>query len=166
MKAKKESGEDMQAKFKLEGRKSNGYSWKDTIPKKEANKIVSTRVLKEEDINNYNNMVDMFIRDSVKKNWTETKYSYNDDLFLGNTGMTLEDFKQFLRTEVCVALYKYDPNYKTESGQSVKESTFVYRHLWNRLGSLLNKVTSEQKGYGVFMNPIEDVDNPKRGNNE
>lgn len=116
------------------------------------------RVLTNEDIINYEPMVEKYIRDYVVKNWNEAKLGKkNGDIVLGNTGMTLNDIRQHLRTEVCVALYNYDPEFRTKEGRSVKESTFVFQHLFNRTGQMMKRLTKKRQGYGVWHSNLEEV---------
>lgn len=114
------------------------------------------RTLTNEDILKYEPMVEKYIRDNVAKNWNEanTKKGQGDNS-LGNTGMSLNDIRQHLRTEVCVALYNYNPNYRTKDGRSVKESTFVFQHLFNRTGQMMKRLTKKRYGYGVWTGQIE-----------
>ena len=118
-----------------------------------------SRKLTNEDILKYEPMVEKYIRDSVAPNWkNEIQYNkHNGDVPLGNTGLTLNDFRQHLRAEVCVALYNYNPNYRTKEGRSVKESTFVFQHLFNRTGQLMKRLTKKRYGYGVWTQNIEDT---------
>lgn len=124
--------------------------------KKNFNKY--NRTLTNEDILKYEPMVEKYIRDNVAKNWNEanTKKGRGDNS-LGNTGLSLNDIRQHLRTEVCVALYNYNPNYRTKEGRSVKESTFVFQHLFNRTGQLMKRLTKKRYGYGVWHNNIEET---------
>lgn len=115
------------------------------------------RVLTDADILQYEPMIEKYIRDSVVKNWNEARNSKGNEVFLGNTGMTLEDIRQHLRAEVCVALYNFDPNYLTPDGKTVKESTFVFRHLFNRTGQLMKRLTKPRYGYGKWHANIEEV---------
>jgi len=69
--------------------------------------------------------------------------------------MSINDIRQHLRAEVCVALYNYDPEYRTKDGKSVKESTFVFGHLFNRIGQMMKRLTKKRYGYGVWMQNIE-----------
>lgn len=118
----------------------------------------SRRKLSNEDVIKYEPMVEKYIRDNVVKNWNEASTSKGKgEIFLGNTGMTLNDIRQHLRAEVCVALHNYNPNYKTKEGKSVKESTFVFKHLWNRTGQLMKRLTKPRYGYGKWTANIEDV---------
>jgi hypothetical protein len=71
--------------------------------------------------------------------------------------MSISDIKQHLFAEVVVALQKYNPEYRTEDGRSVKESTFVYQHLYNRIGQMMKRLTKRRYGYGVWSSPLEEV---------
>jgi hypothetical protein len=97
-------------------------------------------------------MCEKFIRDSCMKNWNESKTS-SPDTFLGVSGQSLEDIKQHLRAEICVALQNYNPDYRTKEGRSVKESTFVYQHLTFRVGQMMKRLTKKRNGYGIRHNP-------------
>jgi hypothetical protein len=116
------------------------------------------RVLTNQDLKQYEPMVEKYIRDYVVKNWNEAKLGKkNGDTSLGNSGLTLNDIRQQLRAEVCVALYNYNPDYKTKEGRSVKESTFVFQHLFNRVGQLMKRLTKKRYGYGAWTSNIEEV---------
>lgn len=118
------------------------------------------RVLTNNDILQYEPMVEKYIRDYVVKNWNEAKEDSRKgkgDATLGNTGMSLNDIRQHLRAEVCVALYNYNPDYRTKDGKSVKESTFVFQHLFNRTGQLMKRLTKKRYGYGVWHSNIEET---------
>lgn len=117
------------------------------------------RVLTNEDVLKYEPMVEKYIRDSVVKNWNEANSNKKSgDTSLGNTGYTVNDIRQQLRAEVCVALHNYNPNYRTKEGRSVKESTFVFAHLFNRVGQLMKRLTRPKKsGYGVWHIGIEEA---------
>jgi hypothetical protein len=116
------------------------------------------RVLTNEDIKKYEPMVEKYIRDSVVKNWNEGSTSKKKgDVSLGNTGMCVNDIRQHLRAEICVALYNYDPNFKTKEGRSVKESTFVFNHLFNRIGQMMKRLTNKHYGYGIWTQNIEET---------
>jgi hypothetical protein len=102
----------------------------------------------------YKPMVESWLAKSVRKNWNEASLSTkssNDEVSLGNSGWTMADMRQYLMTEVCVALQNYNEEYKT------KESTFVYGHLSKRVGSLMKKLTKHAKGYGIWSSNIEEV---------
>lgn len=114
------------------------------------------RTLVNEDILRYEAMVEKFIRNNCMKNWTESKHC-DPDSFLGTSGYSLNDLRQQLRTEVCVALHNYDPNYKTKDGRSVKESTFVYQHLTFRVGQLMKRLTKRRMGYGIYHSQFESI---------
>ena len=117
-----------------------------------------SRTLTDNDILKYEPMIEKYIRDSVVKNWNEASIAKNKaDIGLGNTGLTISDIRQHLRAEVCVALYNYDPNFRTKDGKSVKESTFVFRHLFNRTGQLMKRLTKKRYGYGVWTQNIEET---------
>lgn len=119
---------------------------------------MTTRVVTNEDIKKYVPMVNKYIRDSVVKNWNEASVRKDsEDISLGNTGLTIADIKQHLFAEVVVALQKFDPNYRTAEGRTVKESTFVFQHLFNRTGQLMKKLTKRRYGYGVWASPLEEV---------
>jgi len=118
----------------------------------------SKRKITNEDIVKYEPMIEKYIRDSVVKNWNEASASKGKgDVSLGNSGLTVNDIRQHLRTEVCVALTKYNPDFKTKEGLSVKESTFVFQHLFNRIGQLMKKLTRKSYGYGVWHSNIEET---------
>lgn len=128
----------------------------ETTEKKNFNKF--NRTLTNEDILKYEPMIEMYMAKSVEKNWNEARLGKNQgDIPLGNTGMTMNDIRQHLRAEVCIALYNYDPNYRTKEGRSVKESTFVFQHLFNRTGQLLKRLTKKRYGYGVWHSNIEET---------
>jgi|GEM_PF-5993666 len=116
------------------------------------------RVITNEDVLKYEPLIEMYIRDSVVKNWNEAQTNKDQgDISLGNTGMTVNDIRQHLRAEVCVALHNYNPDYRTKEGKSVKESTFVYRHLFNRIGQLMKRLTKKHYGYGVWHANLEET---------
>lgn len=118
------------------------------------------RVLTDADVKQYEPMVESYIRDYVVKNWNGAKEDSRKgkgDLSLGNTGMSINDIRQHLRAEICVALYNYDPNYRTKEGRSVKESTFVFNHLFNRTGQLMKRLTKKRYGYGVWHANLEET---------
>lgn len=116
------------------------------------------RVVTNEDIKKYIPMINKYLRDSVVKNWKEASLQRSqDEVSLGNTGMSMADIKQHLYAELVVALQKYNPEYKTTEGRSVKESTFVFQHLFNRTGQMMKRLTKRRYGYGVWATPIEEV---------
>ena len=116
------------------------------------------RVLTNEDILKYEPMVEKYIREYVLKNWNEASASKNKgDISLGNTGLCINDIRQHLRAEVCVALYNFNPEYRTKDGKTVKESTFVFGHLFNRIGQMMKRLTKKRQGYGVWHSNIEEV---------
>lgn len=116
-------------------------------------KVIVKRKLTNEDVIKYEPMVEKFIRDSCMKNWNESRTG-GSDAPLGASGYTLNDLRQHLRAEVCVALHNYNPDYRTKEGRSVKESTFVYQHLTFRVGQLMKRLTKKRSGYGVRHNPV------------
>lgn len=117
-----------------------------------------TRKVTNEDLKKYIPMVNKFIRDSVVKNWNEASSKKGqDDIMLGNSGMSVADIRQQLMTEVVVALQKYNPDFKTAEGRGVKESTFVYTHLGFRTGQLMKRLTKKRYGYGVWSSAIEEA---------
>ena len=118
----------------------------------------STRVLTNEDILNYDPMVEGFIREYVIKNWNEASSAKSrGDVPLGNSGYSVNDIRQHLRAEVCIALYNFNPNHITKEGRTVKESTFVFNHLFNRIGQLMKRLTKRKMGYGVWHSNIEET---------
>lgn len=117
-----------------------------------------SRQITNEDIKKYRPMVEKFLRDSVLRNWSDATLKTTDvDASLGNTGMSIGDFRQYLMTELVVALQKYKPDFKTLEDKSVKESTFVYCHLSNRIGQLLKKLTKKRFGYAIWTTNLEDI---------
>jgi len=116
-------------------------------------KVVVRRKLTNEDVTKYEPMVEKFIRDSCVKNWNEARTG-GPDAPLGASGYTLNDLRQHLRTEICIALQNYNPDYRTKEGRSVKESTFVYQHLTFRVGQLMKRLTKKRAGYGVRHNAV------------
>jgi hypothetical protein len=116
------------------------------------------RVLTNEDIAKYEPMIEKYMRDSVVKNWNEASLRKGlDEVSLGNTGLSMSDIRQHLRAEVCVALHNYNPEYRTKEGRSVKESTFVFQHLFNRIGQMMKRLTKRKCGYGVRTQNIEET---------
>ena len=119
---------------------------------------VPKRVVTNEDIKKYIPMVNKYIRDSCVKNWNEASVRKDsDEVTLGNTGMSIADIKQHLFCEVVVALQKFNPNYITPEGRTVKESTFVFQHLFNRTGQLMKKLTKKRYGYSLWSVPLEEA---------
>jgi hypothetical protein len=97
-------------------------------------------------------MVESFLRKSVVKNWNEADTNpSNDEVSLGNSGYTMADIRQYLISEVFIALRNYNPDMKT------KESTFVYGHLSKRVGSLMKKLVKHSKGYGIWTSNLEKI---------
>ena len=127
-------------------------------------KIVSMRKLTNADIEKYDAMVESWIRGNGKnqpgivKNWNEAdQRPGQDNIALGNSGYTMADIRQHLRTEVCVALLNYNPDFITAEGRTVLESTFVFNHLRFRVGQLMKKLTRKGMGYGVWHANLEEV---------
>ena len=116
------------------------------------------RKVTNEDIIKYNNLVESYLRNNIAKNWNEASTGQDKgDIMLGNSGYTMNDFRQYLRTEIVVALKNFNPNYVTAEGRTVKEFTFVYQHLFNRVGQLMKKLTKKNYGYGVWTHSLENV---------
>ena len=117
------------------------------------------RKLTNEDVAKYDAMVEKYIRDFCVKNWSNDLASHNSktagDVPLGNTGTCVNDIRQDLKAEVCVALYNYNPEYRTKEGRSVKESTFVFNHLFNRIGQKMKRLTKKRYGYGIRHSQLE-----------
>lgn len=141
-----------------------------------------TRIVTNAEIKTYEKLVNKYLRDNVVKNWNEaTLATGQDEVTLGNTGMSVADIRQQLLTEVVVALQKYNPDYRTKvryqkddagnivndekgepivadpGGRSVKEFTFVYQHLFNRCGQLMKKLTKRRYGYGIWSNELSTI---------
>ena len=112
------------------------------------------RTLTNDDVLKYEPMVEKFIRDSCVKNWSKARKG-SPDAFLGSSGFSLNDIKQHLRTEICVALQNYNPDYRTKEGKTVKESTFVYQHLTFRVGQMMKRLTKRRTGYGIRHSPFD-----------
>ena len=118
----------------------------------------AVRIVTNEDIKKYQPMVESYIRKNVVKNWNEASLSRSkQNVSLGNTGLTLADIRQYLLMEIVAGLQKYNPNYRTAEGLSVKESTFIFTHLHNRGGQLMKRITKKRAGYGFWMSQIEKV---------
>lgn len=115
--------------------------------------VVAKRKLTNEDLLKYEPMVEKFIRDSCVKNWNEAQTG--GSVFLGTSGYSLDDIRQHLRAEICIALQNFNPNYRTKEGRTVKESTFVYQHLTFRVGQMMKRLTKKRQGYGIRHNPFD-----------
>ena len=73
------------------------------------------------------------------------------DTSLGNTGWTIADLQQHLRTEVFIAISHYDPSV----GGSTLNS-FVMCHVWHRAQSWMKKFANPKKGWGAeVMYPFD-----------
>jgi hypothetical protein len=117
-----------------------------------ATSTVEKRSVSNEMIKQYDQMIESFLRNSIAKNWNEADTSRNnDEIGLGNSGWTMSDMRQYLATEVFIALRNYKTEFKT------KESTFVFGHLNKRVGSLMKKLTKKSKGYGIWSSNLEEV---------
>lgn len=116
------------------------------------------RTVTDSDLQKYVPMVNKYIRDFVVKNWNEAStYKSNDEISLGNSGYSIADIRQHLMTEVLIALHNFNPNYITPEGRTVKESTFVFQHLFNRTGQLMKKLTKRRYGYGLWCSSIDEL---------
>lgn len=114
--------------------------------------IEEKREVSNEMIIQYEQMVESFLKNSVVKNWNEADMSkHKDEVSLGNSGWSMSDMRQYLMTEVFIALRNYKPEFST------KESTFVYGHLSKRVGSLMKRLTNKSKGYGFWSSNIEEI---------
>ncbi len=114
------------------------------------------RKVSNEEIKKYMPLVDSYIRKSVLKNWNEGSLSKSkQNISLGNTGLTVADIRQYLLMEVLIGLQKYNANYRTEDGGSVKESTFIFTHIFNRGGQMLKRLTKPRSGYGIWTAQFE-----------
>lgn len=120
--------------------------------------MAEPRKVTDDDIKKYMPMVESYLRKSVVKNWREASTAKDkQDVALGNTGWSVRDIRQYLLSEVFVALTKYKPDFRTKEGLSVKESTFVFTHLFNRGGQLLKRLTKKRQGYGTWSYQIEKI---------
>jgi len=116
------------------------------------------RKVTDNDVKKYVPMVNKYIRDFVVKNWNEAStYRGNEEVSLGNTGYSISDVRQHLMTEVVVALQNFNPDYITAEGRTVKESTFVFQHLFNRTGQLMKKLIKRRYGYGCWSQNIDEL---------
>jgi hypothetical protein len=99
-------------------------------------------------------MIDSWLRRSVIKNWSIPDIK-QDHISLGNSGWTIADVKQHLRTEVVIALRNF--SIEGKDGRVTKESTFVFGHLYNRIGQLMKRLTKRSMGYGIWSNNLEEL---------
>lgn len=133
------------------------------MEEKQVKEVKEVRVVTNEDILKYMPLVNSWLRDSVVKNWNEASLradyiNTTEDITLGQTGQSMADIKQYLLQELVVGLQKYDPEYRSKTtGKPVKEFTFVYRHLYNRIGQLMKKLTRRSSGYGKWSYCIDDI---------
>ena len=116
--------------------------------------VKTRRKLLDEEVLRYLPMVEKFLRDSCMKNWLSARREHSDS-FLGSSGFSLNDIRQHLFAEVCVALQNYNPAYITKEGKTVKESTFVYQHLTFRVGQMMKRLTKRRMGYGISHSPYD-----------
>ncbi len=63
----------------------------------------------------------------------------------GQLPFSAEDLMSQGLMEVTVAIRKYNSIHESHA----KESTFVYRHVWNRFGHIAHKYSKKSRGYGV-----------------
>ena len=121
-------------------------------------KILHMRKLTNDDIKKYDAMVESWIHNHIKKNWNEADTREGqDNVALGNSGYTMADIRQHLRTEVCVALLNFKPDFITPEGRTVLESTFVFNHLRFRVGQLMKRLTRKGMGYGIWHANLEEI---------
>jgi hypothetical protein len=114
------------------------------------------RKVTNEEIEKYIPMIESYIRKDVLKNWREASLSKNrQETTLGNTGWTVRDIRQYLMSEVFIALTKFNPTYITPEGRTVKESSFVFGHIMKRGGSLCKRLTKKRLAYGVWSTQLE-----------
>jgi len=117
------------------------------------------RIVTNEEVLKYENLIEHFIKKSVVKNWKEASTAKSKgDVSLGNSGYTMDDLRQDLRTEVVVALQNYNPN------KGTKESSFIYTHLFNRLGQKMKRLTRRSFGYGIWTVNLEQFTHEIDGN--
>jgi len=117
-----------------------------------------TREVTSEMVEQYFPLVEKFLNKYVVKNWNEASMGKSlDEISLGNSGMSMADIRQHLRTELFVGLSKYNPDYRTKDGRSVKEITFLYTHLYNRIGQLMKRLVKREKGYGAWSSNLEET---------
>jgi DNA-directed RNA polymerase specialized sigma subunit len=115
-------------------------------------KTRTNRVVTNEEMKKYDGLVEAWLSKAVLKNFKEANLSESSaNISLGNTGLTMDDLRQYARTEVLVALKNFDPS------KGAKESTYVYLCLSSRFGMLMKKLVKKSKGYGVFTCNIEQV---------
>jgi len=91
----------------------------------------------------YKHMIQMHIRKICGK-WRDAYLSKHSP---GQLPYSSEDLMQQGFLEVTIALRKYNANHSSKA----QESTFVYRHLWNRFGHLAHKYSKQSRGYGVHI---------------
>jgi hypothetical protein len=95
------------------------------------------------DVKQFEPMIEFFLKKHVVRNWNNASLSKEQgDVFLGSTGMTMNDIRSFLTLEIVSVLSKYDPSRKAS------KCTLVYTHLNNRTISLVKKLCLTKYGYG------------------
>jgi len=109
-----------------------------------------------EDVMKYFPMVRSCINNILIKNWNQPKKQ--KDVILGNTGSTIEDFEQILLLEVALSLYNFNNDFITKEGQTVKESTYVFRCLYNKSCILIDKyIKRKKRGYGAHIVSLDSL---------
>lgn len=91
----------------------------------------------------YRYMVQAMIRKMTGK-W---KDAYLKRHTPGQLPFSAEDLMQQGMLEVMIAIRKYNGTHAS----GAKESTFVYRHVWNRFGHIAHKYSKKSRGYGVQL---------------
>lgn len=91
----------------------------------------------------YSYLINKFMY-GVTKTWGYQTGSEQESS-IGNSGYSVNDFKQLLLTELYIGLTKYDPN------RGAAENTFIFRHLYNKAGVFFKKYTARSKGYGTSV---------------
>lgn len=95
------------------------------------------------DVQQFEPMIEFFLKKHVIKNWTSASLAKDrGDIFLGSTGMTMNDIRSFLTLEIVSVLSKFNPDKKAS------KCTLVYTHLNNRTISLVKKLCLTKYGYG------------------
>jgi hypothetical protein len=95
----------------------------------------------QERVQGYQNMV----RSCIRKMSGKWKDVYLKRHVPGQLPFDSEDLLQQGLMEVTIAIRKYNSKHQSQA----KESTFVYRHLWNRFGQIAHKYSKTSRGYGV-----------------
>lgn len=106
-----------------------------------------------EDIKKFEPMIEYFLKKYVIKRWTSASlFKDHGDVFLGSTGMTMNDIRSLMLTEIISVLGKYDP------AKKASKCTLVYTHLNNRTISLVKKLCGVKYGYGKTIYDIDSMD--------